>query len=221
MRDVVVAIGEHLVANVSQTDGVGWTSSRWSRSLNGLGHGRAGIAMALVEAGVRFDRPDFRELAIEALRVEHAMHSTDGPGGWPDLRSCGPGDPIPTPSGFDAWCAGADGIALSRAAVLKHVDEPFLREDLDFALARITGGAIFSGRHHLCCGAAGRIETLRVLARLLERPDLREQARHLAAQATAPAYPATFTFPPTCANRFLPTCAPLAGARAAPSPGWA
>lgn len=189
VRDVVVAIGEHLVAKVSQADGVGWTSSRWSRSLNGLGHGRAGIAMALVEAGARFDRPDFRELAIEAMRVEHAMHSTDGPGGWPDLRSCGPDDPIPAPSGFDAWCAGADGIALSRAAVLRHVDEPFLREDLDRALARITGGAIFSGRHHLCCGAAGRIETLRVLGRLLDRPDLREQARHLAAQATAPAWP--------------------------------
>lgn len=189
VRDLVVAIGEHLVASVTHLDGVGWTSARWSRPLNGLGHGRAGIALALVEAGVRFDRPDFRDLGIAALRVEHEMHSTEGAGGWPDLRSCGPEDPIPPPSGFDAWCVGADGIALSRAAVLRHVDEPFLREDLALALSRITGGAIFSGRHHLCCGAAGRIETLRVLAGMLDRRDLREQARRLASRATAPAWP--------------------------------
>ena len=189
VRDVVVAIGEHLVANVSQVDGVGWICSRWSRSLNGLGHGRAGIALALVEAGARFDRPDFRTLAIEALRAEHAMYSTKGAGGWPDLRACRPGDPIPAPSGFDAWCAGADGIALARAAVLRHIDEPFLREDLDLALARIGAGTNFIRRHHLCCGSAGRIETLRVLGRLLGQPELREQARRHALQATAPACP--------------------------------
>ncbi len=189
VRDVVVAIGEHLVANANEVDGMGWKSARFSRALNGLGHGRAGIAMALVEAGVRFGRPDFIDVALAALRVEHAMHSTEGGGGWPDLRGAGPGDPIPRPSGFDAWCAGADGIALARAAVLRHVDEPFLREDLERAIARVSVGGIYSGRHHLCCGAAGRVETLRVLAKMLDRRDLRDQAHRLATLATAPALP--------------------------------
>lgn len=189
VRGVVLAIGEHLAANVSEVDGLGWTSSRWSRSLNGVGHGRAGIAMALLEAGVRFDRPDFRRLAIEAMRVEHAMHSTEGAGGWPDLRGCGAEDAIPAPNGFEAWCTGADGIAISRAAALEHVDEPFLREDLELALGEMRRHGIFSGRHHLCCGMAGRIESLRLIARLLGRRDLRAEAERLATSMTAPSCP--------------------------------
>ncbi len=37
--------------------------------------------------------------------------------------------------------------------------------------------------------AAGRVETLRVLARMLDRRDLRDQAHRLATLATAPALP--------------------------------
>ena len=105
-------------------------------------------------------------------------------GGWPDLRNTAINAPIPDPPYHNAWCAGGEGIALSRAAALQFTDEAFIRDDLDFALAQIEGieKDTPSGgrRRHLCCGTSGRAEMFLSLSGLLDRDDLAETGRSIA-----------------------------------------
>jgi len=173
--ELVVALGRHLADRLVDDDGPGWRSDRVVRALDGFGHGRAGIGLALLEAGVVHDHAALREAGLAGLRAEHEHFSDEGPGGWADLRGSKPGERRPPPSPMNAWCAGAEGIAISRAAALAYADEPFLRQDLDRAVALLLPTRPFP-RRHLCCGAAGRAEALRLLGRMLDRRDLRAES---------------------------------------------
>ncbi len=197
--DLLIQLGEHLSRHAMQVDGTGWgMDGGKKRPLNGFGHGRAGIGLALLETGARLDRPDFRDLGLAALRAEHEMRVDDlDGGGWPDLRSMTMTAPIPKPPYFNAWCAGGEGIALSRAAALEFTDEAFIRDDLDFAIDHISrdekGQPSGGRRRHLCCGTSGRAEMFLSLAGLLERDDLAETGRHIARRKLPPAYAAPET----------------------------
>jgi type 2 lantibiotic biosynthesis protein LanM len=165
LEPLLVALGEHLQKHTTDIDGTGWNSIG-GRPLNGFGHGRAGIGLALLEAGTRLDRSDFRELGMDTFRAEHAMRSSEAGHGWPDLRSVDVGAPIPTGPQMNAWCAGAEGISLSRAAALSYSDDPILHDDLAYAIACMQEG-VTTERSHLCCGQAGRAEAFGTIQRLL------------------------------------------------------
>ena len=94
------------------------------------------------------------------------MRGDDPAIGWPDLRGLRTGDPIPPRQFFHAWCAGSDGVALSRCAALQYADDRFLKEDLDFSIAAMQKPNAVLVRSHLCCGSAGRAETWRGIRKL-------------------------------------------------------
>ena len=198
-QELLIRLGEHLNRHTVQIDGTGWQmGGKMKRPLNGFGHGRAGSGLALLEVGTHLNRPDFRDLGLAALRAEHEMRRNDnGSEGWPDLRSIAIGSPLPTGPYFNAWCAGGEGIALSRAAALEYTDESFIREDLDVAIdqiSRLEKTAPSHGRRrHLCCGTSGRAEMFFSLAKILDRDDLAATGRSVSRRKLPPAYTAPET----------------------------
>lgn len=169
LEPLLGAVGDHLARHATNVDGIGWARPYSRRPLNGFGHGRAGIGLALLEAGTRLSRTDLRELGLSALRSEHELRSDDPNAGWPDLRGVEPSEPVPTVRQMHAWCAGSDGIALSRSAALLHADDTFLRDDFEFAMACMETNSP-GPRSHLCCGSSGRAEAWRTISHLTGDP---------------------------------------------------
>ena len=161
---LVGRLTDHLVAHVCDVDGIGWRSNVSNLPLCGFGHGRAGIGLALLEAGRFLNRPEVRTMGLAALEAEHRLRSDSPDTGWPDYRQLKVDERHKATYSINAWCSGSEGIALSRAAALQISDSPFLRDDLDFALASIQ--SIRSRREHLCCGRSGRILAHQALRRL-------------------------------------------------------
>ena len=165
MTDTVGRLADHLVAHVCDIDEPGWIGSVAPMPLCGFGHGRAGIALALLEAGRFLDRSDLRQIGLDALAAEHRLRGETPELTWPDYRGFSPQEKDQALWGGSLWCQGSEGIALSRAAALQIVDAPFLEDDLAFALHTICDISRGS-RGHLCCGTSGRImahQTLRHL----------------------------------------------------------
>jgi type 2 lantibiotic biosynthesis protein LanM len=194
-QELLIRLGEHLSRHTSQIDGIGWVANTLAtgRPLCGFGHGRAGTGLALLEAGTHLNRTDFRNLGLEALRAEHELRlEGDGSVGWPDLRGVAVNAPLPAPPYFNAWCAGGDGIALSRAASLEYTDESFIREDLDIIIDQLRGlekaAPSHGRRRHLCCGTSGRAEMFFSLAKLLDRDDLAATGQSISRRKLPPAY---------------------------------
>jgi type 2 lantibiotic biosynthesis protein LanM len=159
-------LGEHLLKKAIDIDGTGWEMSPGSRPLNGFGHGRAGIGLALLQAGTMLNRSDFRKIGISAIRAEHELRSTNKEQlGWPDFRAVGIHDAIPSGPHMCAWCSGAEGIALARAASLAFADDAFLQDDLEYALACMKALPP-KQRLHLCCGETGLTEAYRSIEKL-------------------------------------------------------
>lgn len=158
------------VARTNDPDGLGWSRRPGSLSLCGFGHGRAGIGLALLEAGRLLDRLDLRSVALAAMEAEHRLRGGTPAEGWPDRRGLGTDqrDQVrrdPGRWGGTGWCGGTEGIALSRAAALQIEDAPFLADDLAFALETVRP-LDAGGRPHVCCGRSGRVLTHRALRRL-------------------------------------------------------
>ena len=98
-----------------------WTSGRasgadlGSQPLTGLGHGAAGIGLALLALFAATGREDFRDGARRAFAYEDGLFD-ERRGNWPDLRRHEGGD---DPRFTVAWCHGAPGIALARLRALE------------------------------------------------------------------------------------------------------
>jgi lantibiotic modifying enzyme len=100
------------------------------------------------------------------MRTEHELRSTDKEMlGWPDFRSVGIREAIPSGPHMCAWCSGAEGIALARAASLAFADDAFLQDDLEYALACMKALPP-KQRLHLCCGETGLTEAYRSIEKL-------------------------------------------------------
>lgn len=169
---VVTRMADHLVKAGDRAHGLGWFCLPNSLPLCGFAHGRAGIALALMEAGRSFDRPDLIQVAEEAFEAEHRLRGTEPTQGWPDYRGIRRTARATARMGSRFWCSGTEGIALSRAAALRISDTPHLRDDLEFALETVRQPP--AGRCHLCCGVSGRLLARQSLA-------------HLSAEAPLPA----------------------------------
>ncbi|MFI5454279.1 MAG: lanthionine synthetase LanC family protein [Isosphaerales bacterium] len=188
--DRAIMLGEELCRAADRQDGV-WT---WNPAvatgpgtaavpLTGMGHGAAGIALALLELHVATGRAEFLEAAIGAFAYEDFLYNSDVCN-WPDLRGIDtPGQP-PRPLTYArAWCQGAPGIALARlrAAAL---DPP--RAETHLAMARAAIGttlraidknlALPSCDTSLCHGLAGLMEVVLIGSRLLSNPSCHDRA---------------------------------------------
>ncbi|MCP5157271.1 MAG: type 2 lantipeptide synthetase LanM [Ectothiorhodospiraceae bacterium] len=161
-----VALGEGIERHAVAVDGHrAWLRPGCSRPLLGMGHGAAGIALALSRLSVMTGDERWLESARRGLAFEHAGYLPD-PGDWPDRQHDGPGSHFMT-----GWCSGAAGIGLARLATLPILDEPMVRLDIERAIdaARRHVGADL---HNLCCGESGRIAFLLRAAHDLDRPAL-------------------------------------------------
>lgn len=144
----------------------------------GFAHGAAGIAYALARLHRATGRPEFRAAAAEAFAFEGSLYRA-GAGDW--LDHAGQREALPATAPLCAWCHGAAGIGLARAASLDVLDTPGLRADLERALAAAERASP-SGPSTLCCGAMGRAELVLRAARPLHQPALAERARALGGQ---------------------------------------
>ncbi|WP_276299905.1 type 2 lanthipeptide synthetase LanM family protein [Halorussus lipolyticus] len=165
------AAGEYLLSNRIESDGVQvWnTDDGEKRTLNGSGHGVAGIALALFELGHVADAPRFADVAMESLAFEDHHYSCTHEG-WPDFRF---GDYRP------GWCAGSSGIGLARLRMLEIEERDSLRRDVERALDGIDHRTL-ADRDHICCGNFSRVEFLLEASRTLGDDRYRRQAETLA-----------------------------------------
>ncbi|MGC5284748.1 type 2 lanthipeptide synthetase LanM family protein [Micromonospora sp. DT231] len=156
------AAGHYLLASATAHDsGLAWPSAIPARApLLGFSHGVSGIAYALAEIARVTGEQRYLDAAECAVRYEHLQYDVAA-GNWPDHRDV-------TPSGtfMNAWCHGAAGVALARAAMLGTVRIPEVRADLDAAVASVrrslTSGELLTGTGNdcLCHGDLGLAEAL-------------------------------------------------------------
>ena len=138
------------------------TGGRQVRS--GFAHGASGIVYALLRLFARTGDAELRLAALEAAERERQM-LRPSLGGW--LPSWGGRAPV---SMLNAWCCGAHGIAIARAAALETVDDlPGFVEDLRIALELAQTEKSHHHGDHLCCGDLGRVMILLEAHRALTR----------------------------------------------------
>lgn len=147
-----VACGEHLLRHRTGADGRRAWRTFASVPLTGMGHGAAGIAMALLRLSEVTGDARMAEAAAEARAYEQDLFNVDQ-GNWPDLRDAVRVDDAPAFS--TAWCHGAPGIGLSR---LQGGDAASARE-IDAAIDATRRFGI-QGPDYICCGTMGRIDWL-------------------------------------------------------------
>jgi lantibiotic biosynthesis protein len=156
--------------------------------LCGLGHGAAGVALALEDLAVGADHLDaaasatrdaepgpdsrrWRVAAAAARRFERA-HLDPVACSWADLR-VDPAHPDASPGHPHFWCHGSVGVGHERVrAHRRHPDEPLIAADIFTALTaarreaeRIVGGpagpgAGFEANASQCHGLSGLIDLL-------------------------------------------------------------
>jgi lantibiotic modifying enzyme len=83
-----------------------------------------------------------------------------------------------------AWCYGAPGIGMSRAAAIRHLDHPIVRQDLERAVqATISHGP--GTNHSLCHGDLGNLDFLLQASMATSSPQLTQKVDELANQIIA------------------------------------
>lgn len=118
----------------------------------GLAHGLPGIAHALSQLHQATGDEDIRAAAERAFAAPE-----------PPARR-GAGSPT-------AWCSGAAGVGLARAAALGLMRDGAHASALDGALA-VVEAAPLQPLDHPCCGSLGPVELMLVAADRLRRPEL-------------------------------------------------
>ena len=154
--------------------------------LLGLGHGSAGIALALAEAAaISRDQGAWRACA-EGVEYERGWFDPDHVS-WPDLRASATAGE--TTGWMAAWCHGALGIGLSRLRLAQLTNDVLMVAEASAALQAARdlvvshGTAIHAGQTSdctACHGLAGVVELLLVAARALDVPDHARAARRVA-----------------------------------------
>lgn len=142
--------------------------------ISGFGHGAAGIAYALIRLHQRTGEPALHEAALEGIAFERTLYVREARN-WIDPRT----DRLLEQS---AWCHGAPGIALARAAALGWREDPALHTDLDEILASVRSMAD-TPVDHLCCGNLGRADILHTAGRALGDSAMVGEAHGLAGRA--------------------------------------
>ncbi|HYH81027.1 MAG TPA: type 2 lanthipeptide synthetase LanM family protein [Longimicrobium sp.] len=141
----------------------------------GFAHGASGIAHALLRLHRATGRAAPRDAAAEAFAFEAALQRP-GAGDWLDHAGQRATPPLFEP--ICAWCHGAAGIGLARAAAVDALGLAAVGAELERALAAAER-AKPSGPSTLCCGAMGRADLFLCAAGALGRPELAERARAL------------------------------------------
>ncbi|WP_394829377.1 type 2 lanthipeptide synthetase LanM family protein [Pendulispora albinea] len=142
----------------------GWCSPSGSRPLAGMGHGAAGMAMALSRWNALSPDPRVPRALASALSFEARLFDRDA-GTWRDARES-------EQTFMTGWCHGAPGIAASRLAMLRAWPDAKVQRDLRRGIrATIVHGGFASrdlygaGHDGLCHGDLGNLELLCLASR--------------------------------------------------------
>lgn len=172
-------------AALRQPWGGAWTTGAATPGgppLLGMGHGAAGIALALAETG----GASAQIACAEALEYERSWFEPE-PAGWPDLR--GFTDGSQAVHTMAAWCHGAIGIGLSRARLTALLPDPRLLLEVTASLEAARNLAVRVGTElhggsvsdcTACHGLAGVVELMLVAARALALDAHAQAARRVA-----------------------------------------
>jgi type 2 lantibiotic biosynthesis protein LanM len=179
MLELARHCGKHLLASAQpMPTGIGWKVPQQDTPLTGFSHGAAGIALSLLRLAAVSGDECFRHAALAAMAYERSVFSPQA-SNWPDLRRLSmpaQGSQTSQEDGqrfMAAWCHGAPGIGLARLASLPYLDNAMIRQEIAAALQT----TLKEGVEHqpiLCCGPAGRLETLLVASQMLEAPHIEE-----------------------------------------------
>jgi lantibiotic modifying enzyme len=174
-------------AAAPQTWGSAWPPHGDGVPLLGMGHGAAGIALALAEASAVTASPETLLACREGMEYERGWFDPDQVA-WPDLRTLDQdGKPV---GAMTAWCHGAIGIGLSRLRIAALQPDRVAWAECSAALQAArdlvirTGTALRDGASTdctACHGLGGVVELLLVAARALGVADHARAARRVAA----------------------------------------
>lgn len=165
--------GQHLLANRVVVGPQRMWLTLDQKPMTGYSHGAAGLSYALAELYGATAQLQFLEAAREAIAFETACLQPERHN-WSRHR---PSD-APDQHFGHSWCHGAPGIGLARLGVLQVLSDPAIVEDIETSIAYLRGPQ--PRVDQVCCGNAGRLETLLVAADRLGRAELRDRARELA-----------------------------------------
>jgi lantibiotic modifying enzyme len=127
----------------------------------GFCHGTAGICTALLRLYARTGQPELWSAVQRIFAAERRV----------DWDSC-----VGAPN---SWCKGAPGIALGRIEALEFSTDRLLDQEAAAALA-VTSAPKLEASDDLCCGNAGRLDTLVQTSRKRAEPAHLHQAFELA-----------------------------------------
>jgi type 2 lantibiotic biosynthesis protein LanM len=154
LTPVLASFAERVVAAAAiRRTGIAWHAPGAPDGLTGFANGAAGYAAALAVAGQVLCRPDYSDLARQAIAFENS-HYDASVGHWRDLRP-GVADGPP----LCAWCNGAAGILLGRwIASRAGLDAPDVHRDMIRAVRVLHERR--SRHDSLCHGDAGNHDIL-------------------------------------------------------------
>lgn len=183
--DICNQCGERLLATMQRMEnGVAWfTNLETTEPITGFAHGSAGIAWALLELAAQTGNEKYRTAALEALVYESSRYSSVIRN-WADHPSRVEIGNQKAVAPSMAWCYGAPGIGMARAAALKHLDHPIVRQDLERAIqATISHGP--GTNHSLCHGDIGNLDFLLQAAAATGSQELAQKVDELTGQIVA------------------------------------
>src|SRR4029077_15841143 len=136
------------------------------RGLNGMSHGAAGFAYALISLAQATGRQEFAHTGARCIGIENSSYHA-AQHNWPDLREEG------RPSWPCQWCHGAVGIGLARLATgrLRGTADALWPADIQNAVDGARQGRPIAV-DTLCCGALGGVEFFCEAGAALGRDDL-------------------------------------------------
>ena len=166
-----------------------WDTLGKKRAISGLGHGVAGVGLALASANQLFPSNKLRSAIRNAFELERLMYS-DTLGTWCDYR-----DISSSAMAMNGLCSGAPGMGSVYLKLHAWGIADF-DDDLEKAINKVISTEIMP-RDHYCCGNSASIEFLFDAGRELNRPELSQDAlRRLKEMTVRKSANGEFTFLP-------------------------
>ena len=176
--------GDRLLAKAQRLDsenGLAWhTNIETTKPITGFAHGSAGITWALLELAAKTGEEKYKTTALEGIIYEHSRYSAVTRN-WTDDASTPQLGVQKAIAPSMAWCYGAPGIGMARAAAVKYCDHPIIRQDLERAIeTTISHGP--GTNHSLCHGDLGNLDFLLQAAEATGSHELLQTVDQLANQ---------------------------------------
>lgn len=134
----------------------------YTPELTGMGHGAAGVALALGKASVFVEQKALKQQIeskiIELLLWENAYYSEEM-GNWADLRNDGKGYMF-------GWCSGAPGIGIARKELLKYTENAQIRKICSEDIKRVQSSIQKRDPLTIDCLCCGNAAVLMAASRL-------------------------------------------------------